>query len=94
MGIPGFHFGRFDLRSASLHDLYEGKVTIMELNGCGAEPAHIYDPSFSFWSAVWVLIMHWNNIYSIARANNKLGVAYTSLSEAWSLYRKFKAVTK
>lgn len=35
--IEGFYFGRFDLRTASLDDLYKGKVMIMELNGCGAE---------------------------------------------------------
>lgn len=92
--IPGFYFGRFDLRCASLKDLFAGKVSIIELNGCGAEPAHIYDPSFSFWVAVRVLIIHWHTIFSIARENKKLGIQYTGFREAWALYRKFKAVTK
>src|SRR5690606_11813417 len=45
--IPDFYFGRYDLRAASLRDLARGRVKILELNGCGAEPAHIYDPAFT-----------------------------------------------
>lgn len=92
--IPGFYFGRFDLRCATLNDLYDGAIRVMELNGCGAVPTHIYDPDFSFWRGMWELIVHWRNIFEIARANKKLGVDYITFKEAWGLYRKFKAVTK
>jgi hypothetical protein len=92
--VDGFYFGRFDLRCASLDDLYDGKVKIMELNGCGAEPAHIYDTEFSLLKALGVLITHWQRIYQIARANNENGVEYVSHREAFSSYRKFKAVVK
>lgn len=92
--IKGFYFGRFDLRCASLGDLYEGKVKIMELNGCGAEPAHIYDTEFSLLEALGVLIRHWHRIYEIARANNKMGIEYISHREAFAFYRKFKSVVK
>jgi hypothetical protein len=48
--IPGFYFGRYDLRCRSVEDLYEGRnIRIMELNGAGAEPGHIYQPGFSLW---------------------------------------------
>jgi hypothetical protein len=92
--VDGFYFGRFDLRCASLEDLYDGKVKIMELNGCGAEPAHIYDTQFSLLEALGVLIRHWHRIYQIARANNKNGVEYVSHREAFAFYRKFKSVVK
>jgi hypothetical protein len=100
--IPGFYFGRYDLRCASLSDLYEGKVRIVELNGCGAEPAHIYDPSFKllhalvvlFRHALVVLFRHWSNIFEIARENHKLGVKYISHKEARELYKQFKAATR
>lgn len=92
--IAGFYFGRFDLRCASLEDLYEGKIKIMELNGCGAEPAHIYDPDFSLREALVLQVIHWNNIFKIARANKKQGVNYVSHKEAWAFYRKFKAAIK
>lgn len=92
--IPGFYFGRYDLRCASVEDLRRGNVKVMELNGCGAEPAHIYDPSFSFWSAVSVLISHWNTIYKIASENNRAGNAYLPVREALRHYKIFKRRTK
>jgi hypothetical protein len=92
--IDGFYFGRFDLRCATLDDLAAGNVKIMELNGCGAEPAHIYQPGYSLFKALSVLFDHWRNIFLIARQNQKRGVAYTSIKEASHHYRSFKAALK
>lgn len=92
--VPGFYFGRYDLRCATLKDLYEGNIRIMELNGCGAEPAHIYDPAFSLWEAMKVQVLHWRNIFRIARANRKRGLRYVSHREALDYYRKFKSALK
>ena len=92
--INGFYFGRFDLRCASLDDLYKGNIKVMELNGCGAEPAHIYQPGYSLHKALGVLFGHWRNIFIIARENTKRGVPYTSLKDARMYYRRFKAATR
>jgi hypothetical protein len=92
--IEGFYFGRFDLRCASLQDLYEGKVKIVELNGCGAEPAHIYDPGYSLYQAMLVLFMHWRSIFEIARENHRKGVQYMNMKEGYRFYKKFKAATR
>ena len=92
--IDGFYFGRFDLRCASLNDLYKGNIKIMELNGCGAEPAHIYQPGYSLRKAFAVLFTHWRNIFIIARKNAKRGVSYTPFKEAVIYYRRFKAATQ
>jgi hypothetical protein len=91
--IGGFFFGRFDLRCASLEDLYEGNIKIMELNGCGAEPAHIYDPNFSFWKGMKVMFQHWRHLFLISRENHRRGVPYLSHREAKIFYNKFKAAT-
>jgi hypothetical protein len=88
--IDGFYFGRYDLRCDTLEDLYAGNIKIMELNGCGAEPAHIYDPSFSFFKAVVVLLKHWRTMFEIARENNRRGTRYISVTEALAYYRIFK----
>jgi hypothetical protein len=92
--IDGFFFGRFDIRCASLDDLYQGRIKILELNGCGAEPAHIYDPDYSMSNAIKDLIKHWRNIFLISRENHKRGVPYTSFREGLNLYRKFKDATR
>lgn len=91
--IPGFYFGRFDIRCATTEDLYAGRIQIMELNGCGAEPAHIYHPGYSLIKAIGVLFRHWRNIFIIARQNESRGVAFTSFKDALTHYRKFKAAT-
>ena len=88
--INGFYFGRFDLRCASLEDLYEGKIKIMELNGCGAEPAHIYQPGYSLWKALGVLTMHWKNMFEISIQNHKRGIPYLSVKEGRRIYKQFK----
>lgn len=90
--IDGFYFGRFDLRCASEKDLQEGRVKIVELNGCGAEPAHIYHPGASLWDALKVLAKHWSNLYRISVENHRRGVPYLSLREGREIYRNFKAL--
>ena len=92
--IPGFFFGRFDLRCASLADLEAGRVKILELNGCGAEPAHIYHPGASLREAMKVLFTHWHNLYRISKENHQRGTPYLSLREGWKIYRQFSSLTK
>ncbi|HVW82455.1 MAG TPA: D-alanine--D-alanine ligase [Candidatus Paceibacterota bacterium] len=42
--IPGFHFGRFDVRFASLEALKRGEgFRILEVNGADSEMTHIWD---------------------------------------------------
>jgi hypothetical protein len=82
--INGFYFGRFDLRCSSIADLQQGKnMAILELNGAGAEPAHIYDPHFSFFKAQQVIAQHYRMMYDAATANQKKGVAFMT-------YQQFK----
>ncbi|HEY0651595.1 MAG TPA: hypothetical protein VGD65_00660 [Chryseosolibacter sp.] len=92
--IEGFYFGRFDLRCSSLEALQQGNVKIVELNGCGAEPAHIYDPDFKIVDALKVLFRHWRTIFEISRENHKRGVQYVSFAEGRQYYRKFKDATR
>jgi hypothetical protein len=90
--IKGFYFGRFDLRCASLEDLEAGRIKVLELNGCGAEPAHIYHPGFSMLEAFRVLFTHWRNLYTVSIQNHARGVPYISFKEGSELYRRFKAI--
>jgi hypothetical protein len=86
--IPGFHYGRFDLRCKSIDDLKQGvNIQILELNGAGAEPAHIYQPGFSLFKAYSVLFHHFSVLYEISRQNNRLGVAYMTYREFISFLR-------
>ncbi len=75
--IDGFYFGRYDLRCTSIEDMKAGKnIAILELNGAGAEPAHIYSPGFSFLKAQLVIVKHYNMMYRAAMENHKKGVPF------------------
>jgi len=89
--IPDFHFGRYDLRAASLRDLARGRVKILELNGCGAEPAHIYDPANTLAGAMMAMYRHWRDLYRISMENHRRGVPFMSFKEGLRMYRKFRA---
>lgn len=88
--IHGFYFGRYDLRCASLKDLESGNIKIMELNGCGAEPAHIYHPGSSLFRGIGVLITHWRNLYRVSKENHSRGVPYLSFQEGKQIYKRVK----
>lgn len=77
--IKGFNYGRFDLRCSSIDDLKKGiNISILELNGAGAEPAHIYDPGFSFYEAQKVLATHYKYMYNAAVQNKREGFSFMS----------------
>jgi D-alanine-D-alanine ligase-like ATP-grasp enzyme len=86
--MEGFYFGRFDIRSASWEDLEEGRFLILELNGGGSEPGHIYDPGISIIEAYGSIFHHWKVLYDISRANHAKGIPYLTFREGLQEYRK------
>ena len=75
--IPGFDYGRFDVKAKSIDDLYHGKnIRILELNGVNSEPAHIYDPDYCLLHAYRDIARHMRIIYRISRMNHSDGLPY------------------
>ena len=77
--IPGFNYGRFDLRCENMEALKQGKYfKILEINGVCSEPTHIYDPNhISYFGALRSIVKHWTLIQKISSANHRLGVPYS-----------------
>lgn len=72
--IPGFFIGRFDVRYRDVEQLRAGKgLEIVELNGVGAEPTHIYDPHGSLLGAWRALFRHWSMVFAVGAANRRSG---------------------
>ena len=87
--IPGFYFGRLDIRFKSWEDLKAGRhFSIIEVNGAGSEPTHIYDPSHSLFFAWKEIIRHWVLLYKISRINHSLGHPYLSWKEGLAMFRE------
>ena len=93
--IPLFYFGRMDIRYQSRELLEEGKsFIIVEVNGAGSEPTHIYDPRHSLFFAWKEIIRHWVILFKISRANHKLGYPYLTVKEGIAMFRKDKEDSK
>lgn len=91
LGINDFFYGRYDIMCTNVEDLKAGKnFTILEYNGCGAEPNHFYDTGYTLFGAYEEILKHWKALYRISRHNRKLGI------KPWPLLkgRKFLSDTK
>jgi hypothetical protein len=85
--IPEFHFGRFDLRFASLRSLLDGDgFTIIEVNGAGSEMTHIWDKDVTLADAYGALATQLHLAFSIGAVNRARGFRPTppvALLRAW-----------
>jgi len=71
--VNGFYFGRLDIRYNDWKELKQGKnFSIIELNGSGSEPTHIYDPRHSVFWAWKEIAKHWKILYRISKLNHQL----------------------
>jgi hypothetical protein len=86
-----FYFGRYDIKCTSLKDLKNGEnFTILEYNGTGSEPNHIYDCGMKYSNALRVIIGHWEDMYRIGKINNQQGVRYWNYLEGYRHLKKSK----
>lgn len=89
--ISGFYYGRIDIMYASWEELCEGRnFSIVEVNGAGSEPTHIYDPSHSLFFAWKEIIKHWRLLYKVSQLNNKKGHNYLSFKQGREMFRANK----
>jgi hypothetical protein len=87
----GFYFGRLDIRYNDWEELKQGKnFSVIEVNGAGSEPTHIYDPAHSLFFAWKEIIRHWYILWLISRQNHKKGHPYLTLKEGISMFREDK----
>ncbi len=86
--IKGFHYGRMDIKYENLELLRQGKnFSIIELNGAGSEPTHIYDPRHSIFFAWKEIIRHWKMLYEISVLNKKQGNRFMSFRSGRQMFR-------
>lgn len=88
--ISGFYFGRMDVRYSTWEELKQGKnFSIIELNGAGSEPTHMYDPKHSLFFAWKEIIKHWNILYKVSKQNyHPKEQPYMSLKSGLTMFRE------
>lgn len=73
--IDDFFYGRYDIMCQSIEDLKAGKnFSILEYNGCGAEPNHFYDTGYTLIGAYREILKHWKALYRICNYNRSRGI--------------------
>ena len=93
--VPEFYYGRLDVRYRSLEALKEGRdFSIIELNGAGSEPTHMYDPKYSIFNAWKMIVQHWLILWRISRRNHARGVPYMSMKEGLRMFRETRKYDK
>jgi hypothetical protein len=86
-----FYYGRYDIKCESVEDLKQGKnFTILEFNGSGAEPNHVYNSGFSLFEAYRVFLHHWKVLYQISKYNKDHGIPYWPAIKGWKFLRAAK----
>jgi hypothetical protein len=82
--INDFFYGRYDIMCNSVEDLKAGKnYSILEYNGCGAEPNHFYDTGYTLRGAHKEILKHWKYLYEISNYNASQGV------KPWSFWKGY-----
>jgi hypothetical protein len=94
--IPGFYFGRMDVRYNTWEELKQGRnFSIVELNGAGSEPTHMYDPEHSIFFAWKEIIRHLNILLQVSILNHRAKqVPYMSLYSGLQMIRENSAYVK
>lgn len=88
--IPGFYFGRYDVRFDKPENLTKGQFEIIELNGASSEATNIYDPSTSIWKAYAVLFKQWDYVFKVGSINRSKGLKPIGFFGWLRYYRSFR----
>lgn len=87
-----FYYGRYDVKTTTIEDFKQGKnISILEFNGVGSEPNHIYDIGLTYRQAIKIIAQHWKYMYEIGRINYQKGIKYIPF---WRGIRMLKASKK
>lgn len=86
-----FYYGRYDIKCTSIEDLKQGKnFSILEYNGCGAEPHHVYGNGNTLFQAYAILLHHWKILYKISAINRRNGVPVWSFKKGYTFLKAAK----
>jgi hypothetical protein len=94
--IPGFFFGRYDIRFDDFRRIQAGEpaFAILEINGSGAESTHIWDARTGLLAAWRDVIYQFYLVWKIGAANRRQGAKPMSVLALWRAFRREKELTQ
>lgn len=86
--IPGYHYGRLDIKFKDLESLQSGKnFHIIEINGASSESINIWDRNASLGQALRTLLQQYHTLFKLGSANRALGYKTPGLKALYSAWR-------
>lgn len=82
--IPGFYYGRLDVKVQGLAGEAPFELKVLEVNGVASEPGHIYAQGYGLLSAYRDVFWHLRRMWTIARAVKKQQKSTLSLQKSFS----------
>ncbi|MCF2488267.1 hypothetical protein [Dyadobacter sp. CY347] len=87
--VPHFYYGRLDIKYDTWDELEIGRnISIIELNGAGSEPTHIYDPGQSIFTAWKEISRHFGMLFRISMINYRNGFPFLKFREGLEMFRQ------
>ncbi len=90
--IPGFHYGRLDVKFKDLESLRAGEhFNIIEINGASSESINIWDRNAGLWTAVKTLLQQYNTLFKLGNHSRTQGhktPGMMALYRAWRYENK------
>lgn len=94
-----FYYGRYDIKCRCVDDLKRGTgFYILEFNGAGSVPNHVFTGSYTLLQAYKEILRHWRLLYEASTINHKMGYRRWSFRKGYNFLRAskqhFKALKK
>lgn len=90
--MPGFCFGRFDIRYERVEEFKAGRgFKILELNGVLSESTNMYDPEFGLSRGLSILAHQWELAFRIGDENQARGARRATVREVLRAVIKHRA---
>lgn len=78
--LPGFHYGRLDVKFRDIYALQRGEAFhIVEINGASSEQAHIWDSRTAFGDAILTLLKQYKWLFAMGDTMRARGVPVPSV---------------
>lgn len=87
--IPGFHYGRLDVKFRDIAGLGEGRgFEIIEINGASSESISIWDRDAGLGEAFGALLRQYRTLFKLGHANRRRGHRPPGLIELYRAWRR------
>jgi hypothetical protein len=93
--IPGFHYGRLDIKFRDIDSLRAGKdLQIIEINGASSESINIWDRNASLVEAQATLLQQYRTLFKLGDANRRRGHKTPGIRALYRAWRHEQELTK